>query len=77
MTDDKKENKKKWLLLLLLLLITIAAVGLSVWAIWFRDGDAIQTDINVKPGEMIDGIHKLMSDGFKLCHPVTVSDIDD
>lgn len=41
MTDDKKENKKKWLLLLLLLLITIAAVGLSVWAIWFRDGDAI------------------------------------
>ena len=39
--DDKKENKKKWLLLLLLLLITIAAVGLSVWAIWFRDGDAI------------------------------------
>lgn len=37
MADNKKENKKKRLLILLLLLITIAAVGLSVWAIWFRD----------------------------------------
>lgn len=38
MDDNKKENKKKYLLILLLLLITVAAVGLSVWAIWFRDG---------------------------------------
>lgn len=37
MADNKKENKKKRLLILLLLLITIAAVGVSVWAIWFRD----------------------------------------
>ena len=37
MDDNKKENKKKRLLILLLLLITIAAVVLSVWAIWFRD----------------------------------------
>lgn len=37
MDDNKKENKKKRLLILLLLLITIAAVGVSVWAIWFRD----------------------------------------
>lgn len=37
MDDNKKENKKKRLLILLLLLITIAAVGVNVWAIWFRD----------------------------------------
>ena len=37
MTDEREENKKKRLLILLLLLITVAAVGLSVWAIWFRD----------------------------------------
>mgnify|MGYP004733435265 FL=1 len=37
MDDNKKENKKNRLLIFLLLLITIAAVGLSVWAIWFRD----------------------------------------
>lgn len=37
MDENKKENKKKRLLILLLLLITIAAVGVSVWAIWFRD----------------------------------------
>ena len=39
MSDKEKENKKKWLLilLLLLLLITIAAIGVSIWAIWFRD----------------------------------------
>lgn len=37
MADDKKKDKKKYLLILLLLLITIAAVCVSVWAIWFRD----------------------------------------
>lgn len=37
MVDNKKENKKKRLLILLLLLITITAVGVSIWAIWFRD----------------------------------------
>lgn len=37
MTDDRGGDKKKRLLILLLLLITIAAVGVSVWAIWFRD----------------------------------------
>ena len=37
MTEDKEKNKKKKLLILLLLLITIAAVGVSIWAIWFRD----------------------------------------
>ena len=41
MTDDKKENQKKRLLILLLLLITIAAVGLSVWAIWFRNSTPV------------------------------------
>lgn len=39
--DEKKENKKKWLLLLLLLLITIAAMSLSVWAVWFRDSTIV------------------------------------
>ena len=41
MNHYRKENKKKrlliLLLLLLLLLITITAVGISIWAIWFRD----------------------------------------
>lgn len=37
MIDKEKENKKKKLLILLLLFITIAAVGVSIWAIWFRD----------------------------------------
>ena len=37
MDGNKKENKKKYLLILLLLLITVTAVGVSVWAIWFRD----------------------------------------
>ncbi len=37
MTDDRRGDTKKRLLILLLLLITIAAVGVSVWAIWFRD----------------------------------------
>lgn len=39
--DEKKENKKKRLLILLLLLIAIAAVGLSIWAIWFRDNTPV------------------------------------
>ena len=39
--DEKKENKKKWLLLLLLLLITIVAMSLSVWAVWFRDSTIV------------------------------------
>ena len=39
--DEKKENKQKWLLLLLLLLITIAAMSLSVWAVWFRDSTIV------------------------------------
>lgn len=37
MPDDKERNKKKRLLILLLLLITIVAVGISAWALWFRD----------------------------------------
>lgn len=43
MADNKKENKKKRLLilLLLLLLITITAVGVSIWAIWFRDSTPV------------------------------------
>lgn len=45
MADNKKENKKKRLLilLLLLLLITITAVGVSIWAIWFRDSAPVLT----------------------------------
>ena len=41
MTDNKKERKKKRLLILILLFITAAAVGLSVWAIWFRNNDTV------------------------------------
>lgn len=41
MTDNKKESKKKRLLILILLFITAAAVGLSVWAIWFRNNDTV------------------------------------
>lgn len=56
MTDNKKENKKKYLLILLLL-ITLLAVGLSVWAIWFRDSAPVlapdyapqQTEENAEP----------------------------
>lgn len=36
MTDEKKNGKKR-LLILLLLLITVVAVGVSVWAICFRN----------------------------------------
>lgn len=57
MTDNKKENKKKYLIILLLLLITVLAVGLSVWAIWFRDSATVlapdyapqQTEENAEP----------------------------
>ena len=53
---QEKENKKKWLLLLLLL-ITIAAVGVSIWAIWFRDSGSVlapdyapkETEQNAQP----------------------------
>ena len=56
MTDNKKENKKKYLLILLLL-ITLLAVGLSIWAIWFRDSAPVlapdyapqQTEENAEP----------------------------
>lgn len=37
----RKKTKKSGYYFCFCLLITIAAVGLSVWAIWFRDGDAI------------------------------------
>ena len=33
----QNENKRKRLLILILLFITIIAVGVSIWAIWFRD----------------------------------------
>lgn len=53
---QEKENKKKWLLLLLLL-ITIVAVGVSIWAIWFRGSGAVlapdyapkETEQNAQP----------------------------
>ncbi len=65
MNDDKGRNKGRWLLILLLLLITIAAVALSVWAIWFRtpvlapDYAPRQVEKNAEPiGD--DGDEKLL-----------------
>jgi len=61
--EKKKDNEKKLLLLLLLLLllITIAAVGITIWAVWFRkpsivltpDYAPLETDKNVAqiPGD--------------------------
>lgn len=37
MVIAQNENKRKRLLILILLFITIIAVGVSIWAIWFRD----------------------------------------
>ncbi len=59
---EKKENnessQKKWILLvLLLLLITFVAIGVTVWAVWFRKPTVIltpdyappETDKNAEP----------------------------
>lgn len=35
--ENKKEHGVKKRLILLLLLITVAAVAVSVWAVWFRE----------------------------------------
>ncbi len=43
MIDKQNDNKKKRLLILLLLFITIAAVGVSIWAIWFRNTAPVLT----------------------------------
>lgn len=36
-TETRKENKKTKLLILLLLLLTLIAVGVAIWALFFRD----------------------------------------
>lgn len=41
--EDRKD-KKKWLLLLLLLLILAAAMGVTIWALFFRAAPALAPD---------------------------------
>lgn len=42
-TETRKENKKTKLLILLLLLLTLIAVGVTVWALFFRDTGPVLT----------------------------------
>ena len=67
MNETKKKRRNK-ILIILLLIITIAAIGVSIWAIWFRtpaanpaDYAPQQVDQNAEP---IDG-----DDGDKLEQP--------
>lgn len=69
MVDNKKENKKKRLLILLLLLITIIAVGVSVWAIWFRDSAPILAP-DYAPQQLEENAEPIGDDGDeKLSQP--------
>ena len=69
MTDAKEENKKKHLLLLLLLLITLTAVGISVWALWFRDSAPVLTP-DYAPRQIEKNAEPLGDDGDeKLSQP--------
>ena len=69
MVDNKKENKKKRLLILLLLLITITAVGVSVWAIWFRDSAPILAP-DYAPQQLEENAEPIGDDGDeKLSQP--------
>lgn len=42
-TDEKKEKRSRWLILLLLLLLLIA-IGVTLWALFFRDRGALTPD---------------------------------
>lgn len=71
MVDNKKENKKKRLLilLLLLLLITITAVGVSIWAIWFRDSAPVLAP-DYAPQQLEENAEPIGDDGDeKLSQP--------
>ena len=73
MVDNKKENKKKRLLILLLLLlfllITITAVGVSVWAIWFRDSAPVLAP-DYAPQQLEENAEPIGDDGDeKLSQP--------
>lgn len=71
MDDKEKENKKKWLLLLLLLLllITIIAVGVSIWAIWFRDSAPVLAP-DYAPQQLEENAEPIGDDGDeKLSQP--------
>ena len=69
MVDNKKENKKKRLLILLLLLITITAVGVSIWAIWFRDSAPVLAP-DYAPQQLEENAEPIGDDGDeKLSQP--------
>lgn len=66
---EKKEDKRKYLLLLLLLLITIAAVSVSVWAIWFRDSTPVLAP-DYAPRQVEENAEPIGDDGEeKLAQP--------
>ena len=69
MTDQKKENKKNRLLILLLLLIAIVAVGISIWAIWFRDSAPVLAP-DYAPQQLEENAEPIGDDGDeKLSQP--------
>lgn len=69
MADEKKEEKRKYLLILLLLLITVAAVGVSIWAIWFRDSAPVLAP-DYAPQQLEENAEPLGDDGDeKLSQP--------
>lgn len=41
---EEKKSKKKWLLLLLLLLILLIAIGIGIWALFFRAAPTLAPD---------------------------------
>ena len=42
--EKEEKNRKKWLLLLLLLLLLLISIGVSVWALFFRNSPVLPPD---------------------------------